>query len=130
MVAASQSYQDSISGLLIGEVHRLLTKGPGDQNKSLWPKLRPLIDGPDLLKTLILEWADPRQTLRQQTIGGWPGTGLVANPRFVAGIGKPLDHLLYAARGSSTDRSFFSGRTSQLEKIVAWMANATPGPLW
>ena len=127
VVAASQSYQDSISGLLIGEVHRLLTKGPGDQNKSLWPKLRPLIDGPDLLKTLILEWADPRQTLRQQTIGGWPGTGLVANPRFVAGIGKPLDHLLYAARGSSTDRSFFSGRTSQLEKIVAWMANATPG---
>jgi hypothetical protein len=127
VLAASRSDTKARSGAMADAVMSVLTNGPREPDIR-WDRTRPYIRGDDLLRAFYdeLEASEPRQEPDVAQSG--PAGDLVRNPFYVAGVpDQPIEHLLLAARGSSGDESFFTGREQTLAKIVTWMRLHNPG---
>ncbi|MFD4676127.1 hypothetical protein ACFWNN_40825 [Lentzea sp. NPDC058450] len=127
VVASARGDEPSRSGAMARELARLLTEGPADpEHRLIWSPYRPMIGGDHLLSALVKEWGEDRHT---------PIPGSIGDPRPM--LRNPLhrpkaphavvEHLLQAARGSSTGEVFFTGREEVLEPIVAWTRSRRPG---
>lgn len=127
VVASARGDEPSRSGAMARELARLLTEGPTDpEHRLIWSPYRPMVGGDHLLSALVKEWPECRHT---------PIPGSIGDPRPM--LRNPLhrpkaphavvEHLLQAARGTSTGEVFFTGREEALEPIVTWMHSRKPG---
>lgn len=125
VIAASLRDDPARSGALVRELAHLLSNGPR-QPDFRWDKKRPYIRGDDLLQALLADWNEPRQQPHPISVGrAWD---LVRNPRFEPGVpDQPVEQLLLAARGDSSDASYFTGRERPLGEIVKWLRRGVPG---
>ena len=125
VLAASLADEPALSGALSRELRRLLTEGPKNPDFR-WDRKRPFIRGDDLAQALLTDWSETRQTPHSISFGrAWD---LVRNPLYEPGLpDRVVEHLLQAARGSSGEENFFTGRESVLTRIVAWMGRREPG---
>ncbi|MGN6872016.1 MAG: caspase family protein [Solirubrobacteraceae bacterium] len=115
------SHERARSGAMASELRRLLCDGPaGERMRKIWSTYQELIPGDMLVNTLLDEWSEPRHR-PNQTNTGHP-LPMLPNPLYQP-IARScvVEHLLQAARGTSTAANFFTGRTEVLERIVAWM---------
>ncbi|WP_127502348.1 AAA family ATPase [Actinoplanes solisilvae] len=127
VVAASRGDEPARSGAMARELTRLLTHGPTDDALRLrWNAYREEIRGDDLIDALVKEWSEPRHSPQQAATGdAWP---MLRNP-----LHRPrashvvVEHLLQAARGTSTTDNFFTGRERILARVVRWLRRGTPG---
>ena len=127
VLAASQRDELARSGALFAELRRLLSEGPRDEILRLrWSTYDARVRGDDVIDAVVKEWSDPRQSPQPATTGSaWP---MLRNPLHRPNSPhRVVEHLLQAARGTSTDQSFFTGREGVLDRIVAWIGRATPG---
>jgi tetratricopeptide (TPR) repeat protein len=127
VVAASRGDEPARSGAMARELARLLTEGPADPELRLrWSTYQARVRGDDLIDALVKEWSEPRHSPQQtQTGNAWPMLGNpLHRPRASQAV---VEHLLRAARGTSSDANFFTGRDTVLAPIVAWMRRRVPG---
>ena len=86
------------------------------------------IRGDDLCDAVLKEWPSERQTPQFQGRGSawW----MFPNPLFDPGAPEQVvEHLLRAARGGAREgeRSWFTGRTAEVNQVVAWVRADRPG---
>ena len=86
--------------------------------------------GDDIIDALLKEWDIPGQQPSGYTAGNaWV---MLPNPRYDPDAPeRVVEHLLLAARGRAPDEEgvYFTGRTAQLDQIVAWMRAEASGGL-
>ncbi len=127
VIAASRSDESSLSGALPRELKRLLTEGPKDERLRVrWGVYDARVRGDDVIDALLKEWGEPRHSPQQASTGNaWP---MLRNPLYrPKAQHRVVEHLLQAARGTSLDGAFFTGRESELAQIVSWIRAAKPG---
>ena len=86
------------------------------------------IRGDDLCDALIKEWDSAAQTPDYLSRGS--AVGMFPNPLYDPGAPElVVEHLLLAARGGATqdDRSWFTGRTVEVDQVVAWVESGEAG---
>ena len=87
-----------------------------------------LIRGDDLCDAVIKEWPHGGGQLpRYQGSGNaWP---MLPNPFWNPDAPpRVVEHLLQAARGDSKgERSWFTGRTAEVDEVVSWVRSGTAG---
>jgi hypothetical protein len=127
VVAACRGDEPALSGALARELRRVLEHGPSE------PALRlellrsgAELRGSVLFDVLLRGWSEPRQT-PQQASTGTPGP-LLRNPLSRrAWSGGVVEHLLFAARGTSMDTNYFVGRQTVVARVVTWIRGKVPG---
>jgi tetratricopeptide (TPR) repeat protein len=127
VIAASRSDQTARSGVLASELRRLLSEGPRDEKLRLrWSAYDARVRGDDVIDALMKEWSEPRHSPQQAATGNpWP---MLRNPLHrPRAAHRVVEHLLQAARGTSTEETFFTGREATIARLVAWMQRAKPG---
>ncbi|MBL7253060.1 hypothetical protein [Paractinoplanes lichenicola] len=127
VVAASRGDEPARSGALARDLTRLLTHGPtSDELRIRWNAYREQIRGDDLIDALLKDWSEPRHSPQPAAIGNaWPMfRNPLHRPRATHVV---VEHLLQAARSSSTTDNFFTGRERILTRVVAWLCRGTPG---
>jgi tetratricopeptide (TPR) repeat protein len=107
----------------------LLQRGP--QNPDLvrrWSVHNERIRGDDLCDALLKEWnaAEDQQPQFLSTGSAWY---MLPNPLYEPDApAQVVEHLLRAARGSQPDeRSWFTGRTVEVNRVVSWVTDRRPG---
>ncbi len=132
VLAASRAEQEARSGALVQAVRDLLEHGPRVPD-ARWTPGQPNVQGDDLLSALLTEWAQSPHAAYQSLEPLRYGVALrpmLRNPRFDIGLGaQPVEHLLQAARGGSEVESHFTGRSTALQTMTAWLRAARPGLL-
>lgn len=130
ILTSCQPWEPARDGMFAKELCRLLTEGPADPELRVyrWSPHQRLLRGDDLCDTVLKEWSSDRQTPRFVATGSaWR---IVPNPLFRAGAARGVvEHLLRAARGtgSALEASAFTGRQSQVDKVVGWVRARVPG---
>ena len=112
---------------------RLLTAGPRDPRARVqrWSQHNRLIRGEDLGDAIV----DPKEwpvdiDQRPLFLRYGPSGDMIPNPLWEPTAPEQVvEHLLIAARGGSTgdERSWFTGRTAEVDHVVAWIREGTPG---
>ncbi|WP_203737112.1 AAA family ATPase, partial [Actinoplanes italicus] len=124
--AAVETAQD---GLLGERLRMLLDRGPRQPVLRVrWSVHNRFIRGDDLCDALIKEWDSDRQTPQFQGRGSawW----MFPNPLYDPGAPEQVvEHLLWAARssGRGDERSWFTGRTIEVNQVVEWVRSGEPG---
>ncbi|EOD67223.1 tetratricopeptide repeat protein [Amycolatopsis vancoresmycina] len=108
---------------------KLLTRGPDspDQQRR-WSKHNDRILGEDLGLALLEEW--PGIDQRPEFLRDGHPLPIVPNPLYDEGAPEEVvEHLLRAARGGDPgdERSWFTGRTDEVDTVVSWVRAGTPG---
>jgi hypothetical protein len=127
VVSASRGEEPALSGALPRELKRLLSEGPADAALRLrWSAYDARVRADDLIDALIKEWSEERQSPQVAATGNpWP---MLRNPLHrPRATEQVVEHLLQAARGTSGEESFFTGREAVLERLVTWLHARTPG---
>lgn len=126
-VAASRGDERARSGVMMQQVERLLRDGPTDpRERDAWRLYSEKIPGDRFIDALAKGWSEERHTPRPATLGS--ALPMLPNPLYRAGVRNAVvEHLLFAARGTSTEANFFTGRRATLARIVTWMRTQTPG---
>ncbi|MFC3896625.1 AAA family ATPase [Lentzea rhizosphaerae] len=113
-------------GLFGGKLRNLLRTGPiADADVLRWSDRTPLVDGGIIGTALLNAWDSDVQRPRFMQYGS-PGP-MLPNPLYAPHT--VVKHLLLAARGgdSPDNRSWFTGRTAEVDQVVGWIRSATPG---
>lgn len=123
---AGETARDGAFGALLG---RLLSEGPRSADmRRRWSRFNRLIFGDDLGAALLEDWADEEQ--RPDFLSRGRRWFMVPNPLWDPGAPEQVvEHLLAAARGGgdADERSWFSGRVGEVDQVVGWVADRTPG---
>ncbi|WP_167761905.1 ATP-binding protein [Blastococcus sp. CT_GayMR19] len=129
VLASAQASEKARDGLFGRELRRLLSEGPSDPDlRRRWSVHNRELRGDDLCDALVKEWASDRQRLDFRSSGsGW---WVLPNPLYRPDAPEQVvEHLLRAARGGAEDdeRSWFTGRTGEVDQVVGWVTAARPG---
>ncbi|MFJ8963639.1 AAA family ATPase [Lentzea sp. NPDC102401] len=123
---------EATAGVFGGRLHSLLSNGPDADNPELhrtWNERNRMIPGDELGYALLADWNNEDQVPQFVQVGR-PGE-LVINPRHDRNApSQVVEHLLNAAYGTllKTDRrAWFTGRTTEVNRVVDWVTAATPG---
>lgn len=110
-------------------ITKLLREGPDDPDLAFrWTQYNQMIRGDDLADAVIKEWTDTDQAPRLRVSGN--AQPMLPNPLFRPGAPhQVVEHLLRATRSGdqSEARSWFTGRTAEVNRIVSWVTSGTPG---
>ncbi|WBB91405.1 tetratricopeptide repeat protein [Verrucosispora sp. WMMC514] len=129
VLTSCQAAETAQDGLLGKRLRELLHVGPELPALQLrWSVHNEFIRGDDLCDAVVKEWNSDRQTPQFQGRGSawW----MFRNPRYDPGAPEQVvEHLLLAARGGQRvdERSWFTGRTVEVNQVVAWVRAGQPG---
>ena len=123
--------RDGVFGQRLAE---LLKSGPeaGPDTQAMlvqrWSPQSEYIRGDDLCDAILKTWGTTAHTPVFQSNGSawW----MFPNPRYNPGAPeRVVEHLLLAARGGAgpDDHSWFTGRTAEVDQVVAWVRSNQPG---
>ena len=121
-------------GLFGRRLARLLAEGPeaGPYTRALlvqrWSPQSAYIRGDDLCDAALKTWGSAAHTPDFLSHGSawW----MFPNPRYDPGAPEQVvEHLLLAARGGAgpDQHSWFTGRTAEVNQVVAWVQSSQPG---
>jgi tetratricopeptide (TPR) repeat protein len=121
-------------GLFGRRLARLLAEGPeaGPDTRALlvqrWSPQSAYIRGDDLCDAALKTWGSAAHTPDFLSHGSawW----MFPNPRYDPGAPeRVVEHLLLAARGGALpgEHSWFTGRTAEVDQVVAWVQSGQPG---
>ena len=129
VLAAARGDEPARSGALPRELGRLLEEGPRDPVMRLrWNAYEEMLRGDDLVDALLDEWSEPRHTPHRASTGR--ARPLLKNPLHRRRAPhEVVEHLLQAARGTSTQGLYFTGRERSIAEMVDWMRDRVPGVL-
>jgi len=131
VIASSLDAESAIDGVFGELLRKLLREGPDDNElKRRWSCNNKCIQGDDIIDALMVEWNEPRRRLKQASLGTGKAERVFPNPLFKPPAPDMMDpDLRDAARGGEPgeDAFFFTGRTAELERIVAWIGAKRPG---
>lgn len=126
VLVSCSSVETARDGLFGGKLRNLLRTGPvADSDVLRWSDRTPLVDGGIIGTALLNAWDSDVQRPRFMQYGS-PGP-MLPNPLYAPHT--VVKHLLLAARGgdSPDNRSWFTGRTAEVDQVVGWIRSATPG---
>ncbi|WP_394613321.1 tetratricopeptide repeat protein [Lentzea sp. JNUCC 0626] len=108
---------------------KLLTEGPdsADQQRR-WSKHNNQILGEDLGLALLEEWSGVDH--RPEFLKDGHPLAMIPNPLYDDGAPEEVvEHLLLAARGGGPgdEQSWFTGRTAEMDEVVAWVRSREAG---
>jgi tetratricopeptide (TPR) repeat protein len=122
---AAEQARDGAFGALL---QRLLSEGPRSADmRRRWSRHNRWISGDDLGAALLEDWEDEDQHLDFVSRGRrWM---MIPNPLWDPGApDQVVEHLLLAGRGGDGDeQSWFSGRIAEVNTVVDWVRQRTPG---
>jgi len=129
VVASAMDYERARDGLFGSQLLKLLLEGPDDPELQLrWNSHSAGVRGDDLVDALIKEWKVAGQRPKHAAVGDpWI---ILPNPRYIPGTPERIvEHLLLAARGLDPGEEgfYFTGRVTQLNRIISWMQTGKPG---
>ncbi|GLY51656.1 AAA family ATPase [Lentzea sp. NBRC 102530] len=113
-------------GLFGGKLRKLLRAGPtAVEDARRWSDRIALVDGGAVGTALLNAWDSDIQRPRFMQYGS--AQPMLPNPLYAANT--VVKHLLLAARGgdSQDNRSWFAGRTAQVDQVVNWVRSGVPG---
>ncbi|WP_144120979.1 ATP-binding protein [Catellatospora sichuanensis] len=129
VLTSCQAVETAQDGLLGERLRALVKFGPTTlMLRTRWSVHNEFVRGDDLCDGLLKEWVGDRQAPQLRTNGSawW----MFRNPLYDPGAPEQVvEHLLLAARGSQQieDRSWFTGRTTEVNQVVAWIRSGLPG---
>ncbi|MDQ1738959.1 MAG: hypothetical protein QOE53_611, partial [Pseudonocardiales bacterium] len=128
VLAACSADVTTRDGVFVEQLARLLEKGPQDPDlQRRWSRHSPLVRGDDLCDALIKEWPADLPQLPEYLATG-SAWYMVTNPLWKKGAPpQVVEHLLMAARSGTEPRSWFTGRTSEVDRVVGWVRGRQPG---
>ncbi|ANZ39093.1 hypothetical protein BBK82_26480 [Lentzea guizhouensis] len=113
-------------GLFGGKLRKLLRAGPtADEDMRRWSDRTAYVDGGAVGTALLNGWDSDVQRPRFMQYGS--AQPMLPNPLYSPNT--VPKHLLLAARGgdSADNRSWFTGRTAQVDRVVGWVKSGVPG---
>ncbi len=129
VLASCLPIETARDGLLGRKLLELLKDGPKTPYmKVRWSAHNERIRGDDLCDALLKEWNSEVQ--RPQYEGNGDAWWMLPNPLYKAGAPEQVvEHLLLAARGGAREdeRSWFTGRTAEVDRVVEWVHSGRPG---
>jgi tetratricopeptide (TPR) repeat protein len=126
VLVSCSSVETARDGLFGGRLRKLLRAGPtADEDARRWSDRTALVDGGAVGTALLNAWDSDVQRPRFMQYGS--AQPMLPNPLYAANT--VAKHLLLAARGgdSTDNRSWFAGRTAQVDKVVSWVKSGTAG---
>jgi tetratricopeptide (TPR) repeat protein len=126
VLVSCSSVETARDGLFGGKLRKLLRAGPtADEDARRWSDRTALVDGGAVGTALLNAWDSDVQRPRFMQYGS--AQPMLPNPLYAANA--VAKHLLLAARGgdSTDNRSWFAGRTAQVDKVVSWVKSGTAG---
>ncbi|SFR29853.1 Caspase domain-containing protein [Lentzea waywayandensis] len=126
VLMSCSSVETAREGVFGRALRRLLTVGPRTaEDVWRWSDRTPLVDGGAFGAALLNGWDNDLQ--RPQFMQYGSAQPMLPNPLY-----RPpsiVKHLLLAARGgdSPNGRSWFSGRTAEVDRVVGWVRSGVPG---
>ncbi|WP_086667189.1 AAA family ATPase [Lentzea kentuckyensis] len=126
VLVSCSSVETARDGLFGGKLRNLLRAGPiTDEDVWRWSDRTPLVDGGAVGTALLNAWDSDVQRPRFMQYGS--PQPMLPNPLYAPHT--VVKHLLLAARGgdSPDNRSWFTGRTAEVDQVVGWISSATPG---
>ncbi|MDX8049031.1 caspase family protein [Lentzea sp. BCCO 10_0798] len=126
VLVSCSSVETARDGLFGGKLRKLLRAGPtADEDARRWSDRIALIDGGAVGTALLNAWDSDVQRPRFMQYGS--AQPMLPNPLYAANT--VVKHLLLAARGgdSASGRSWFTGRTAQVDKVVSWVKSGVAG---
>ncbi|HEX5493520.1 MAG TPA: tetratricopeptide repeat protein [Mycobacteriales bacterium] len=109
-------------------LRRVLADGPDTPDLRVrWSAYNRYVRGDDVCDAVVKEWDGRAHTPDFQGRGN--ALPMFANPLFRPGAPeRVVEHLLLAARGGvDSDRSWFTGRTDEMDQVVSWVGVGRPG---
>ncbi|MEV0731884.1 ATP-binding protein, partial [Polymorphospora sp. NPDC050346] len=129
VLSSCQDLETAQDGLLGQRLRKLIDEGPRTALMRVrWSVHNEFIRGDDLCDAVLKEWDSDRQSPQFQGRGSawW----MIRNPLFDPGAPeRVVEHLLLAARGGQQidERSWFTGRTVEVNQVVGWVRSGKPG---
>lgn len=126
VLVSCAGFETARDGLFGGKLRKLLRAGPtADEDARRWSDRTALVDGGAIGTALLNAWDSDVQRPRFMQYGS--AQPMLPNPLFAANT--VVKHLLLAARGgdSADNRSWFTGRTAQVDRVVGWVRSGVPG---
>ncbi len=129
VITSCLPYETARDGLLGQRLRRLLRDGPQDPDlRRRWSAHSPMVSADDLGDALVREWDVDDQ--RPRFVREGVPLGMLPNPLYdPAAPQQVVEHLLRAARGGDVEdqRSWFTGRTVEVDRVVGWVTADEPG---
>lgn len=129
VLASCSPAQTAIDGVFGQQLRALLRDGPRDPDqRRRWSAHNEQIYSDDLCRALLKDWGDQDQQPGFQSHGA--AEFMLPNPIHDPGApAQVVEHLLLAARGgpSADHRSWFTGRTGEVNRVVSWVASRERG---
>ncbi|MFD5827692.1 AAA family ATPase [Lentzea sp. NPDC060358] len=126
VLVSCSSVETARDGLFGGQLRKLLRAGPtAVEDARRWSDRTALVDGGAVGTALLNAWDSDVQRPRFMQYGS--AQPMLPNPLYAANT--VVKHLLLAARGgdSADHRSWFTGRTAQVDRVVGWVRSGTAG---
>lgn len=128
ILTACRADEFALSGALASGLQRVLEGGGTEiDDRFRRYQLGPWLDGEQLLAEIKRNWPEPSQT-PEQVASGTPLPWL-RNPVRPPSAEGVLEHLKFAARGTSGPGDFFIDRVDTMRRIRTWLDAAQPGVL-
>lgn len=132
ILASCQPAETARDGLFASHLIRLLTEGPppGPDAQTLivqrWSRHTQFITGDDLGDAVLKTWdSDVQQPYFRRDGSAMP---MIPNPLYrPEAPERVVEHLLLAARSGREDRSWFTGRAAEVNRVVSWARERSPG---
>ncbi|MEV5747147.1 ATP-binding protein [Actinoallomurus sp. NPDC052308] len=117
-------------GLFGRVLRKVLEEGPDDPDLRVtrWSKHSRFVRGDDVCDGVLKEWTSDVQ--RPEFAARGSAWWMFENPLWEPGAPEQVvEHLLLAARGGhrTDERSWFTGRTNEVNQVVAWVTSTSPG---
>ncbi|MEU5199878.1 tetratricopeptide repeat protein, partial [Streptomyces scabiei] len=129
VMSSCLSVETARDGLFGKLLRKILADGPeAPELRVRWSPHNEYVRGDDLCDAVLKEWESGIQSPDYQSRGSawW----MVPNPLYRPGAPEQVvEHLLLAARGGASvdERSWFTGRTGQVNQVVGWVHGRRPG---
>ncbi|MDX3702281.1 tetratricopeptide repeat protein, partial [Streptomyces europaeiscabiei] len=129
VMSSCLSVETARDGLFGKLLRKILADGPdAPELRVRWSPHNEYVRGDDLCDAVLKEWGSGIQSPDYQSRGSawW----MVPNPLYRPGAPEQVvEHLLLAARGGASvdERSWFTGRTGQVNQVVGWVHGRRPG---
>jgi hypothetical protein len=131
VLASCLPLETAVDGEFGRRLLRIISDGPESRElQRPWLPHNAFLSGDQVCDALYREWPEEAgQSLRYLREGA--STGLIPNPKHEPSASAVVvEHLLRAARGvgESVDvRSWFTGRTAEVDAVVSWVGSGLPG---